>query len=333
MGSPNMSASAHQNEPFTEKSDTDNINKSQFQESVFQDSILTENSNQKQSNIPSDAASVLSNRKSDVQGAPDEKVQLPGLGVVSVATSLRILYTFFVLFLGITFALTYLSFQYSEAMVKHTQITGDALTQNQRMARIASDAMAGVPGAFEQLQEAVDHLHAAVDAMPGKASSTNLPWVTHPTSTNRLKEIATLVERSKKNADIIFKNRKIIGNAAATMHQLSEYSERNFEIIQQIASRKTVKRTTDNEAYIAGELALINQRITKVVSQIWASLSISEPHSKQIQQDIVSFEIIINAIINGNEGMHLNGAKDPILRDYLGSLLVTSKSQGELSLK
>ena len=328
-----MSASEYKNAPSAKQLDSDNIKKSQFQESVFQDSILTETSNQKESNISSGAASELSKRKPDVQGSADEKVRLPVLGLVSVSTSLRILYTFFVIFLSITFALTYLSFQYSEAMVRHTQITGDALTQNQRMARMASDAMAGIPGAFEQLQGAVDHLQAAVDAMPEKSTVTNFPWVSESAPRNQLEEIGALVDRSKKNADIIFKNRKIIGNAAATMHQLNEHSARNFEIIQDISSRKTVKRSPDNEAYIAGELALINQRITKAVSQMWTSLSISEPHRKQIQQDIVSFEIIINAAFNGNEGMHVNGTKDPIMREYLGALLSTSKSQGELSFK
>ena len=332
MGNAYMSSSVHKNESLIKKSDSDNINKSQFQESAFQDSVLIETPNQNQSNTPAGTASELSKRKPDVKDASDEKVRLPSLGEVSVSTSLRILYTFFVIFLGITFALTYLTFQYSEAMVRHTQIAGDALMQTQRMARIANDALAGMPGAFEQLQEAVDHLNAAVDVMRGKSTSTNFPWASQPTSTNRFEEIGPLVERSKKNVGIIIKNRKTLSNAAATMHELNEHSARNFSIIQEISSRKSEKRNTDNEIHIAGELALINQRITKTVSQMWSSLSISEAQIKQVQQDIVLFELIIKSTINGNEGMRINGTKDPILRSYLDALLLTSKLQGELSL-
>jgi twitching motility protein PilJ len=116
------------------------------------------------------------------------------------------------------------------------------------------------------------------------------------------------------------------------MHELNEHSARNFSIIQEISSRKSEKRNTDNEIRIAGELALINQRITKTVSQMWSSLSISEAQIKQVQQDIVSFELIIKSTINGNEGIRINGTKDPILRSYLDALLLTSKLQGELSL-
>ena len=233
-----MSASAHKDELLAKKLDSSNIYKSQFQDSVFQDSTLMEVADQKESNMSSGAQSELPKGKSDAQDSRDEKVRLPGLGVVSVATSLRVLYTFFVLFLGITFALTYLSFQYSEALVEQTQITGDALTQNQRVARMSSDAMLAIPDAFEQLQEAIDHLHAAVEAMPAKSTLANFPWASHPTSTNRPEEIGAIVERLKANVDIILQNRKIIDSAAATMHKLNEHSARNFEIIQEISSRK-----------------------------------------------------------------------------------------------
>jgi len=62
-------------------------------------------------------------------------------------------------------------------------------------------------------------------------------------------------------------------------------------------------------------------------------MSISESNVKQIQQDIVSFEITVNALANGNESIQLTGTKDPIVRDLLGSLLSVSKAQGALSSK
>jgi twitching motility protein PilJ len=328
-----MSVSNYNPQSSPKSSGTDKINKFEFQESVFQDSTLIEMQDQKISTVPLGAATALPSREHDTDSPLDEKLLIPGLGAISTSTLLRVLVTVLAIFLAITSALTYISFQYSETLVKRAQSTGIAQLQTQRIATLAGEALAGVPAALDGLQEALKNRRAATDALSEKPALTISSWFSETASLDGLEEIRILVERSDKNTSIIQKDRKILSSAAVALIELNERSTQALEIIQQISRAKQRKNITNNDVQALGELTLINQRIAKEVNEMWSSISISESNVKQIQQDIVSFEITVNALANGNESIQLTGTKDPIMRDLLGSLLSASKAQGALSSK
>ena len=328
-----MSVSNYNPQSSPKSSGTDNINKFEFQESVFQDSTLIEMQDQKISTVPLGAATALLSREHDYDSPLDEKLLIPGLGAISTSTLLRVLVIVLAIFLVITSALIYTSFQYSETLVKRAQSTGIAQLQTQRIATLAGEALAGVPVALDGLQEALKNRRAATDALSEKPALTISSWFSETASLDGLEEIRILVERSDKNTSIIQKDRKILSSAAVALIELNERSTQALEIIQQISRAKQRKNITNNDVQALGELTLINQRIAKEVNEMWSSMSISESNVKQIQQDIVSFEITVNALANGNESLQLTGTKDPIVRDLLGSLLSVSKAQGALSSK
>ena len=328
-----MSASNYNPQSSPKSSGTDKINKSEFQESVFQDSTLIEMQDQKISPVPLGAAPAVPRRDHDTESPPDEKLLVPGLGAIPISTLLRVLITVLVIFLAITSALIYISFQYSETLVKRAQSTGIAQLQTQRIASLAGEALSGVPAALDGLQEALKNRRAATDAMSEKPALTISSWFSETASLDGLEEIRTLVERSEKNTSIIQKDRKLLSSAAVALNEFNGRSTQALEIIQEISRAKQKKNSTNNDVHALGELTLINQRIAKEVNEMWSSMSISESNVKQIQQDMVSFEMTVNALANGNESMQLSGTKDPMMRDLLGSLISASKAQGALSSK
>jgi len=124
-----MSVSNYNPQSSPKSSGTDKINKSEFQESVFQDSVLIDIQDQKISTVPLGAATALLSGEHDYDSPLDEKLLIPGLGAISTSTLLRVLVIVLAIFLAVTSALIYISFQYSETLVKRAQNTGIAQLQ------------------------------------------------------------------------------------------------------------------------------------------------------------------------------------------------------------
>ena len=326
-----MSASTYTHQSSPKSSDTDKINRSEFQESEFQDSTLVEMSDRKLLTVPLGAANALPGSEPDIDSAPEEKLLVPGLGAISISTLLGVLITVLAIFLGIASTLIYISFQYSETLVRRAQSTGIAQLQTQRIAILAEESLTGVPAVLDGLQEAVKNRRAATDAMSEKPAMTMSSWFSEPASLDGLEDIRTLVEKSEKNTSIIQNDRKILSSAVTSLNELNERSNQTLEIIQEISIAKQGKGIATNDLHALGQLTLISQRITKQVNGMWDSMTISESNVKQIQQDLLSFEAAVNALNNENESTQLKGAKDPMVRDLLESLLLASKTQAALS--
>ena len=203
--------------------------------------------------------------------------------------------------------------------------------QTQRISILAKESLAGVPAALDGLQEAVKNRRAATDAMSEKPVVTMSSWFTEPASLDALEDIRTLVEKSEKNTSVIQNDRKILSSAATSLNELNERSNQTLEIIHEITIAKQGKSIATNDLHALGELTLISKGIAKKVNGLWDSMIISESNVKQIQQDFVSFEAAVNALIIENESTQLKGTKDPMTRDLLESLLLASKSQAALS--
>ena len=326
-----MSASMYKPQSSPKSSDANKINNSEFQESEFQDSMLVETPDRKISAVPLGTATALLGSDPDTGSSPGENMLVPGIGAISISALLRVLTTVLTIFLGIASALIYISFQYSETLVRRAQSTGIAQLQTQRISILAKESLAGVPAALDGLQEAVKNRRAATDAMSEKPVVTMSSWFTEPASLDALEDIRTLVEKSEKNTSVIQNDRKILSSAATSLNELNERSNQTLEIIHEITIAKQGKSIATNDLHALGELTLISKGIAKKVNGLWDSMIISESNVKQIQQDFVSFEAAVNALIIENESTQLKGTKDPMTRDLLESLLLASKSQAALS--
>ena len=328
-----MSVSTYTSNSSLKSSEPEKINKPDFHDSVFQDSILIEAADQKTSTESIGAATDLHRLAHASESSLSERLLVLGLGSISISTVIRVLNTLLAIFLGITFALTYISFQYSETLIKRLQNTGSLLLESQRITTLAGKALAGTQVAFDGLQEAVKNQRTATDLLSEDPSLPILYWFPETASLDGIEEIEKLVERSEKNTNIIQKDRKMLSSAAIALNELNEHSNRALEIIQEISNLKQRRVANNNDVHALGELALINQRIAKEVNEMWNSIRISESKVNQIQQDFVFFEMTVNALAKGNETMQLAGAKDSAMRDLLESLLSESKAQGALSSK
>ena len=328
-----MSVSTYTSNSSLKSSEPEKINKPDFHDSVFQDSILIEAADQKTSTESIGAATDLHRLARASESSLSERLLVPGLGSISIFTVIRVLNTLLAIFLGITFALTYISFQYSETLIKRLQNTGSLQLESQRIATLAGKALAGTQVAFDGLQEAVKNQRTATDLLSEDPSLPILYWFPETASLDGIEEIKKLVERSEKNTNIIQKDRKMLSSAAIALNELNEHSNRALEIIQEISNLKQRRVANNNDVHALGELALINQRVAKEVNEMWNSIRISESKVNQIQQDFVFFEMTVNALAKGNETMQLAGAKDSSMRDLLESLLSESKAQGALSSK
>ena len=326
-----MSASTYIPQSSSKSSDADRINKSEFQDSEFQDSTLVEMPDRRISTVSLGATTALPGSDHSIDSSSEEKMLVPGLGAISISTLLRVLITVLVIFLGIASALIYISFEYSETLVRRAQSTGIAQLHNQRIAILAGESLAGVPAALDGLKEAVKNRRTATDAMSEKPAFMMSSWFSEPASLDGLEDIRTLVEKSETNTSIILKDGKILSSAAMSLNELNERSNQTLEIIQELSIVKQGKSPANNDLRALGELALITQRIAKKVNGMWDSMSISELTVKQIQQDLDSFEATVNKLSIENDSAPLKGAKDPVIRDLLESLLLASKAQRAFS--
>jgi len=195
---------------------------------------------------------------------------------------------------------------------------GQALMHSQRMAKSVSTALVGNQGAFAELRESGTVLVGVV----GNLRSGEGPLAAAPGSVQPVLDIVQpLVQRAEKNAQVVQAQEKVLTEVGQALRTINRQSSDLLESAEAVASESLQRNGSAAEISAAGQLVMLTQRIGKSANEFLTQDGVSPEAVFLLGKDLNSFKLIAEALLNGNSELRLASAKDPQLRERLGSLL------------
>ena len=216
---------------------------------------------------------------------------------------------------ALTVAVVVTSSNKSAAQVR---ATGQALMQSQRLAKSVSSALMGNSGSFVELKDAVNSLTSVVTSLstgvgdPGKAPLGAQASVA---------AMVPLVQKADKNGKLIASEEKTLVQVGFALRAINRQSSELLESAEAVASQALQVNASPNEISAAGQLVMLTQRIGKSANEFLTAEGVSPEAVFLLGKDLNQFKVVAESLQTGNPELHLNGVKDPQLKERLGALL------------
>ena len=195
---------------------------------------------------------------------------------------------------------------------------GQALMQSQRLAKSVSSALVGSPGAFVEVKESVNSLTGVVDNL----RTGNGPLAIAPAKVQAtLENIAPLVARADKNGKFVQSQEKVLTQVGQALRAINRQSSDLLESAEAVASESLKLNGSAAEISAVGQLVMLTQRIGKSANEFLTQDGVSPEAVFLLSKDLNSFKLITEALLSGSPELRLAGAKDPLLRERLNTLL------------
>ncbi len=245
------------------------------------------------------------------QTAPLDKnlIVLPVLGARPAAAHLRWLGLMLGLSLLLLAGVTIYALSQSSRLAQQLGVTGQSLMQSQRLAKSATQALAGSPTAFADVQESTTVLTGTTRGLRDGDSALNLAAL--PDSYQpELEQISPLVDRTEKNARLVLQQQKPLTQIGAALRQISSQSTELLDIAQTISNQKVQQGASAAEMATVGQLVMLTQRIGKT-SNAFLTTEGAKPEAVQLlDKDLNSFKEMAQGLLAGNADLHLSAARD-----------------------
>ncbi|MEG0820089.1 MAG: methyl-accepting chemotaxis protein [Burkholderiaceae bacterium] len=274
-----------------------------------------------------DAASVTRTPRSAAKPVPPvtgqsawiERVlhwKLPGIGTKPLAAQVKVLATLLGASLVIVVGTLVIDTRMASNGTLQTEIVGDTLMHTQRLAKAAPYAMQGNPAAFVELRESRDAIAGNLDALangdPIRGLSASSSAIQDP--------LAKLTERwraTESAASAIIANEKSLSAFGVVLKTINEAIPRLSLLTDEII----VTRIGGREGMVAGQLAVITQRIGRTANALVSGNVASNEAALQLGRDVNQFRDLIQALLTGSESLRIAAVGDTEARARLQDLL------------
>jgi twitching motility protein PilJ len=265
-------------------------------------------------------------------GGVDEKVYLPGLGRAPVRQHQQVLTILLVLALAVLAAFAAFTFFRANQSTDQVSAAGSALTQSQRLAKSASQALLGSAQAFPEVRESSDVLAASMRglksgaaAAEGGADSSGATSADLAAVSQELQEdvdnLLPLAERAEKNASVIMGQQGILTQVGSALRTINRQSSDLLEVAETVSSLKLQQNAPSAELAASGQLVMLTQRIGKSANEFLTMEGVSPEAVFLLGKDLNSFKEIAEGLLNGSAELRLQAAKDPQIKERLETLL------------
>ncbi|MES2831412.1 MAG: methyl-accepting chemotaxis protein [Pseudomonadota bacterium] len=244
--------------------------------------------------------------------------RLPVLGGLSVAQQIRVLLAILVASLALTAVFAFLNARNSVQNSTQTQIAGDALMHSQRIGKAAPNAIQGNAEAFKQLADSRSEFNIDLTVLEQGGTFKNRS-IDAPSSERQpiLQEVRTAWLNTDKAAVTMLKLQPELTGFGATLKKLNAQSPRLLDLTEQISSLKVQVGASPREISAAGQLVMLTQRLGRSANEFLTSEGVNPETAFLLGKDSNTFRTILEAFINGNEGLRLTATTDVETRQKL----------------
>jgi energy-coupling factor transporter ATP-binding protein EcfA2 len=193
-----------------------------------------------------------------------------------------------------------------------------ASVQSQRLAKSASQAIAGNAAAFAEIKESLDSLTRFVRGLKtGEDNVTPAPTALQ----GEVDKLLVMVDRTEKNALLILAQQRTLTGVGQSMRAINRQSADLLEAAETVSSLKLMSGASAAELSAAGQLVMLTQRIGKSANEFLTTEGVSPEAVFLLGKDLASFREIGQGLLEGNVELRLPGTKDPQTREKLRQLM------------
>jgi len=193
-----------------------------------------------------------------------------------------------------------------------------AQTQSQRLAKSASQAVAGQAGAFAEVRESADVLLRNVRGL--REGGDGLAPVPAALAAE-VQALTPLVDRAGRNAEVVAAQQKVLSDATVALRSINRQAGDLLELAENVASLRLQAGAGAGELSALGQLVMLTQRIGKSANEFLTPDGVSAEAVFLLGKDLNTFREIAEGVLDGNAELRLPGTRDPAAREQLGLLL------------
>lgn len=239
-------------------------------------------------------------------------IQIPLIGHLPVIRQIRYLLIVLVGSLAVLAIFAAIDARNAARTTTNVELSGDSLMHSQRLARSAPLAILGNPAAFKQMKDSFDTL---------EANLTNLGDTTRGgQSQDLLKQSREKWEVSKRAADVILKEEKVLTTLGATLRKVNDDNPVLLDLTEQVAALKLQTGSSAREISAASQLTMLTQRIARNANQLLAGSTVDPEVAFLLGKDTNTFRDVLEGLTNGSEVLRLQAATDADTKARLAEL-------------
>ena len=249
-----------------------------------------------------------------------ELVHIFGLGNRTVDQHQRILGALLGVSLLLLGGVTFYALNQSDRVAQQLGATGQVLTESQRLAKSASQAMTGSVNSFPDVAEAAGILGKTVRGLQNGDDSLRLSPLDNSFKPE-LDKVTPMVTRAEKSAAAIMAQQQILTQIGAALRLINRQSSDLLEMAETVTSMKLQQNAPALEISAVGQLVMLTQRIGKSSNEFLTSEGVSPEAVFLLGKDLNTFKDITQALLNGNADLHISPPKDAATREQVEAMI------------
>ena len=262
------------------------------------------------------------------EASGDDLVTLPVLGTASAAKHQKTLFAVVIGGLVVFFALAMWAILQSRTTGSQLSVTGQALTESQRLAKSVGQAINGNEAAFGIVAESSAVVLRNIKALKSGDSELGV----NALSDSYDVMLAPLLEQAQRTYDKsenLGKQKPSLMAMNNALQAIHKNTQNLLELSESVVSLKLQQGAPTSEIAAASQLTMLTQRIAKSASDFQTGSGASAEAVFLLGKDLNTFKEIVGGLQNGSSELRLSPARDPQVREKLQAL----STQYEVTLK
>lgn len=257
--------------------------------------------------------------KDDIAGGSVHTV--PAAGSLLVGKRLRILGVLFALFLLIALIATTLSTRQARNTAAYVEIVGQIQMHDQRLAKASQQAAQGNLQSFVQLQDSRDRINGFVKILTqgGKYRGSNLPPISDEPA-GFLKKYVKEWHREEQNISFILDNKASLIGLGNAVKVINTTNEKILELIEKLITGMEHFESLSNEIAATDALKIVIQSFVKNANALLINGALIPDLITQIENDREGVRTIIDAFVQGNNGLQITPFKDKNFKKLMAQI-------------
>jgi twitching motility protein PilJ len=189
--------------------------------------------------------------------------------------------------------------------------------QSQRLAKSVTQALAGQPEAFAEVEDSAEVLAHNLRGLRGGGGMTPAPAGLQ----HKVAQLLLLAEMAQKNARAVLAQQSRLLQAAQALQVLNGLSARLLDSAEAVAALELQREAAPAQVSAAGRLVMLTQRIPRSAFELLRADDTRAQALQQLGQDLDAFSRLGQGLLDGDAALRLAPARDPATRERLQELL------------
>ena len=211
---------------------------------------------------------------------------------------------------------TLLALQRAERGSTQVAASGQALMQSQRLAKSVTQALAGQPAAFAEVEDSAGVLARNLRGLRGGTGMTPAADELQP----KVAQLLLLAEIAEKNARTVLAQQSRLMQAAQALQVLDALSAQLTEGAEAVAALELQREAVPARLAAAGRLAVLTQRIPRSAIEFFTANDTRHEALQRLGQDLDAFHTLAQGLLDGDPVLRLPPARDAAARARLTQL-------------